>query len=404
MEPKYLELDNQGRAKELLDLSASELNTGIEAKYWHFYALWRLNEADKAFLFLSENEEEINSHPKWAARFKLWEAGLNKKGGIRHAIELFKNVIQLNNELGDRFVSGHANLAIGYQYSLLGDYGLSIDYSHKAIKILENSTEVARLGLTYINLGKAYAQNGDFEASEQSFEKGLDLCASVGNIPFRIKGCYYLINELENNTSQDSIEKYVVMVREIAKNHSNPLILTLNDYCQAVYLKMSKRNRDKTDAERIFIKIIEESKIDYDINLYSMFHLLELLLIEYRTYKEDVVLDEIEKYISQMYEISTKKKMYLWIVRSTILQSRLFAIKGKLQNSFKLLEDILIFIKQNKLSRYEEYINDEKNRMDSQFAEMKQMIEENNSISSRIDKMQLLSYLQMAKKKVSGST
>ena len=69
MKPKYLELDNLERWRELLDLSASELTTGIEAKYWYFYALFKLDEFDKAISFLSENEEEINAHPKWAFRW-----------------------------------------------------------------------------------------------------------------------------------------------------------------------------------------------------------------------------------------------------------------------------------------------------------------------------------------------
>ena len=67
----------------------------------------------------------------------------------------------------------------------------------------------------------------------------------------------------------------------------------------------------------------------------------------------------------------------------------------------QVLQNIEDWLIENIACMHEEYIHNEKNLLDSQFEEMKQMIEENSSISDRMDKMQLLSYLQMAKKKVS---
>ena len=403
MDPKYEELDNLGKWGEILDLSASELDISIEAKYWHVYALSRLQKPEEAISFLSQHEAEILSHPEWIPKFKVREGIIYASSDPHKFSDLMYSAIQLADKIGDDETSARCYLNLGYHYLLLGDYPQSIDYSLKAIKILENLTNVATLGLTHINLGNAYAQNGDYELAKENFDKGLELCRLQGNVPFLAKGCYYLINELPNNTTQASIEKYVQTVQRLAIANNNPLILTLDDYCQAVYLKLSKRSKDKSDAERLFIKIIEESKVDYDINLYSMFHLLELLLIEYRTYKEDVVLDEIELYISQMYEISTKKKMYSWIVKSSILQSRLFAIKGKLEDSYKLLEDTLEFTKKNRLYSYKEDIVNEKNLLDSQFEDMKKLIDENSSLNDRMDQMQMLAYLQKAENIVSGS-
>ncbi|MCH8906981.1 MAG: tetratricopeptide repeat protein, partial [Candidatus Heimdallarchaeota archaeon] len=236
MDPKYEKLNNLAKWGEMLDLSALELESSIEAKYWHVYALLRLQKHQVANVFLKENDAEITSYPKWVVKFKFWEAVTLMPGlGIFQKSELIQKVIPLADEIGDDETSAKCYSNLGYFYLLLGNYPQSIDYSLNGIKILENLTDDALLGLTHINLGNAYAQNGNHESSKKNFARGLDLCAGVGNVPYRVKGCYYVINELENNPSQASIEKYVRIVRQLAKTHENPLFSTVNDYCQAVY-------------------------------------------------------------------------------------------------------------------------------------------------------------------------
>lgn len=100
-----------------------------------------------------------------------------------------------------------------------------------------------------------------------------------------------------------------------------------------MYLKFSKRIRDKGDAERLFRRIIQEYDILKQYTLNSIIHLLELLLYELKTYGEIEVLEEIKNYLFQMHEIANEQYLFPKIVD-------IFLIRSKLQ----IIEDIINLI------------------------------------------------------------
>lgn len=208
---------------------------------------------------------------------------------------------------------------------------------------------------------------------------------------------YNLIERFIQQNDRDQAKEYLDQLEELNKLGNKWTNLHYS-HSLAVYLKSSNRNRYKVDAERIFVKNIAENDFDHYVLLDDIRHLVELLLYEYKTYKEEEVLREIKSYLSQMHDVAVSELIFTNLVDSLVLQSKLAVLEGDFQAGQLLLDEAIQIAQEKGLQSLLKTAEMERDNLTKEFAEMRKMIDENVTTNERIDRMSILDYLQESTK------
>ena len=101
-----------------------------------------------------------------------------------------------------------------------------------------------------------------------------------------------------------------------------------------------------------------------------------------------------------MHDKAESQGFYGELVRVHILKSKLLIIDGKMEEGLKLLEKAKTTAREKGLILFFKQAQHEEEIMIEKYEELRNMIENNASISERIDKLQLLEYIKNAQKMV----
>ncbi|MBM4053609.1 MAG: tetratricopeptide repeat protein [Planctomycetes bacterium] len=145
-------------------------------------------------------------------------------GKVSEAIDCYKKVLEITQEIGDRKNEGATLGELGTAYNCLGDTRKAVEYYERALKIAQEigdrQGEDAGLG----NLGIAYSHLGDVKKAIVYYEKALKIAQEIGN---RQGECVKLGNiglaycDLgETRKAIGYYEKALEIAREIGSKHS----------------------------------------------------------------------------------------------------------------------------------------------------------------------------------------
>ncbi|OLS22952.1 MAG: hypothetical protein HeimC2_28510 [Candidatus Heimdallarchaeota archaeon LC_2] len=404
VQTQYDILNNEGRYKELFEYSEQNLDSGLEAKYWRLHALWRMGNLDEALETAKEYESEFVEDKQWNTKFLSRFSGIytymgEYDLGLRYCQRSLNIAEETNNW---RQISIELN-GIALIYGYKGDVDLQLEYLHKSLAILLSKQVDNTEGHIIVlgNIGRVYQSKGDSDNALQNFQKAVVLAEEFGNpqliglqLTFLIY--YHLIrNEPENRFE---VQSYLDRLGALQQNNDDKVINLYYDLCSARFLKNSSRNRDKVEAESLFRKIVNGENRNFEIKILAIYELLELLIFEYKTYKEDEVLDEVHSYLSEIYEITQEKHMFPMLVSCLILRSKLKIVEGALEGGLKYLEQAILTAEEKGLTMWLEQALTEKSKITQEYQEMKKLIENNVSLSERMDKIAVLDYLKIAQK------
>ena len=187
--------------------------------------------------------------------------------------------------------------------------------------------------------------------------------------------------------------------------HSNQseFISVRYKFTKAIYLKNFHRLKDKVQAQLLFEELLFDAKKKNESYMEYIPHLLELLIIEYTSSKENEVLDEIHKYLSEYISLAENENRFPALVKGLLIQAKLAQSEGNFSESQRILErgqkiadklNIPSLITQIKNSKYD---------LEAELTKMEELVSKNIDIATKIKESNLLSYVTEAQQFIQKS-
>jgi tetratricopeptide (TPR) repeat protein len=433
---KYLPLHKEGRYQEMLDFAISQ--EGKVSRYWEITALMRLGRYDeglekglsygeyfkegkwKALYFLNigslyhnKGEQQLAlKYWEWSYELGLEHSDLesihrslfyigaihSERGDLDRALEFYLQSLSYTEKIGDETSSIGPLSNIGYMLFLRGEIDEAEEYFQQSVDIANKLGDKRLIVFSKCFLWNNYYLKGDWDAAADCILPGYKFNKEKGNlegVASYLEGL--IIVELQRD--RDRAKQYLDELEKIEKSKLNPRVTIQFKLSSALYYKSSKRNKDKVRSELLLTEVIN-SDIRSDYNINAIPHLIELLLIEFKAYGEEEVLEEIYKYIEIMDESAKENSLYPQIIKSQVIKSQLKVIEGKFDEAEKILENSKQLAKEKNLKVVHQEVVDAQNNMVNELREMKILIQKNASIVQRLEKSSILAYIKNAQKTI----
>lgn len=427
----FEELFSIGKYQELIEFTEQKPSS-IESKFYHASALWRLGRLTEA---LDEAIKTVDSQtPKyWMMKYlnlignlygeigdfdtalehydeitKIADgtdkvtlaSSLNNigvvhflRGNLSDALTYYKKSLTIYKQIDDKKAISNTMQNLGSVYQMRGDLDKALGYYIQSIEVLEDLDDKKSRADQLINIGVIYRERGQIEESINAFKTGLQLKMELKHDINIGEALMELIITLTDDNDIDQAMRFMNQLDIIAVNNKNEFVQLYHKFAHAVFLKTSLRNKDKVESQQLFEEIIKTNTFSFQILVKSISHLVELLILEFNALQEEIILDEISKYISQLRQITLDKQMYSTYIDIIILESKLNFSQGKFDESLEYLDVAYQTSLENDLQNYTKIIKQEMKLIQNSINEKREAYGP-NEISQLMDELGVLDYLK----------
>jgi tetratricopeptide (TPR) repeat protein len=347
---------------------------------WHY----KINEA-KDFIVKSENllkilPQELSTELKKREAYILWQKGYisSQEGNLEKAREYAESALALRKELDIKvgifysllqlciiskfegnldmaleYIESSKNLAdslkniqlnqysyahLGVIYAMKGELDLALSYNEKILAIAKEKNDRITIANMLNNNGMIYQEKGDFDRALNYLEKSIAIKEEICKND-EIFGVADTIFHLALDRKDfEQAKRYLNRMEQIADQEKKNLRINLAYRIdRAVYLKHSPRALNRGKAEEILKNLIEEGIPDYEFLKIALLNLCDLLLFELSATREPEILEELQFYISQLFDTVKKGRSYSLLAETYLLQTRLALITLNMKKARQLL-------------------------------------------------------------------
>ncbi|MBD3189142.1 MAG: tetratricopeptide repeat protein [Candidatus Heimdallarchaeota archaeon] len=397
--------------------------------------LFRLGRFEEELEVIEQGEELLNSIKRLVSREEYDEKLLHltnrkgtnyaTKGILDKAIKQFKECVKIAEKLGkNEFLAGSLN-NLGRTYFLMGEIDLALEQLQRSLLVLRETENQAAITYTLDNLGKIYEFKGELDAALELYQKAKDQYQEIGNKHaiaitihrigkiFQIKGdheqalkqfqealklrkevgndyetsesLFDLIVLLMEEEKTGEAEKRLKDLEEIEKKNDNKVISQRTRIAEGLLLQGSERAINKAKAQEIFQTIAEEEIIDYQLTIFSMFRLCELLLFELKAYENEEVLHELEQLSKKVQKIAEDNKAVPLIAEAYLLRSKLALLRLDIKRAEELLEQASSALEKHDLKYLIEKISLEKDLLKKEVEKWNELAHRQASMNERFE-------------------
>ncbi|MHA2252683.1 MAG: tetratricopeptide repeat protein, partial [Candidatus Kariarchaeaceae archaeon] len=351
-----------------------------------------------------------------------------KNNQLDLALENYQNALVILGEKTEKEVVGLILNNIGIIYREKGLFELAIDYFSRAQGIFEKIGNNQFIALSRNNTGNIYIQQGLLDEALEYHQEALTLREDLGNENniatsllsiakiYRQKGDVILsidyfeqvlkIREGQEVPSNTSITLFYLVLSSLEINDTNRAkkylqkISELNDQSKAsqmrkklaiaISLKNSPGIKQKVEAQKILQEIVDGKIWDYELSIIAMIQLCQLLLVELHLYKEEEVLEEVDRLLKKIHDIARMQASFTIEVESLLLQAKLSLISGNIIGAELMLEQAHLIAEERGLLRLYHLVTFEKSLMQGEISKWSQLIQNEGSLLARIEKSHIL--------------
>jgi len=316
---------------ELLERKAS-------LAYFNGYHYMKMGEIEKALKFAKlalSLREELNLKVFVGHSLIVIAANYYHIGDFNLALEYLESSRFLTKELNCKFLIARSNTWFGAIYFAKGEFDLALKHTNEALELVQEENNQILISILLNNIGNIYQQKGDFKKALESMEKSLDIKLSLKSDSWDVTDSLFHISLDMKNL--ENAQKYLNLLQEIAEISENPEITLRYRINKAVYLKYSPRALNRGKAEEMLKNLIDEGISNYEFLEITLLNLCDLLLSELHSTGETEILDELQYYISQLFETVKKSRSYSLLAETYLLQARLALINLNIKKSRQLL-------------------------------------------------------------------
>ncbi|MFX0003904.1 MAG: TIR domain-containing protein [Promethearchaeota archaeon] len=247
-------------------------------------------------------------------------------GDSNHALEYIEaSEILLNNLNWKPFLHLCYN-QFGIIYFMKGELDVALSYFEQVLAFAEKENILYLKHGSYNNIGMLYHEKGDYNLALENMEKSISIAEEYGtNIQiFNVAdSLFHLALDMNNlEKAQQCLNRMKQIADQEESNHYK-ISYNIN---RAIHLKNSPRAINRGKAEEILKQLIEERILDFESLRSALINLCDLLLNELRATNEPEILDELQTYISQLFDAVKNSRSYSLLAETYLLQARLSLI------------------------------------------------------------------------------
>lgn len=231
-------------------------------------------------------------------------------------------------------------VGIAFAYANKGELDLALKYHEMALNQPFTAVRILYIlkSTIYWGMGGIYHQKGDlnraleYHKGNLKIQKSLDWPRNIGVAYLNI--IIVLLAQNNLNQARNCLEKF----RQFNEENKTPLGPPLYQVTRALILKSSSRMRDRTEAENILKKLVDERVLTH-LRMYALIFLCDLYLEEFQLFNQIEILDDILPLIDRLLSISEKSKSYSDLANTKLLQAKLALIQIDMFKARKLLTE-----------------------------------------------------------------
>ncbi|MFX0062790.1 MAG: tetratricopeptide repeat protein [Candidatus Hermodarchaeota archaeon] len=361
--------------------------------------------------------EQIGNLSLAAYIFTLIGAISNTKDEFNTALEYHQQALSIYEKIDASTGITEALNNIGFIYWSKGELDTALEYSQQMLTVREAIGNPEGIAWALFLNGTVYRHKGELNTSLDYWQRSLAIYEAAGN---DIGASFPLTSLILLSLDQQDLvqaRKYLTQLQKLHERTPDKTIHHKSRLAEALVLKQSKRMRDKAQAQAILQQLINEKRLFFDaaelgsvhafnaaaIDLYASdprIHLCELLLVEVKSFGDPEVWEEVKTLIQQLHVKAQDYHSFSMIVDTLLLQAKVAAIDGDLQQALKYYEQARLTAEEKKLGLLGKKVDAEQKHFEAEFEKWQILIQRNASIQERLNQSQLDDYIQQVQKKV----
>ncbi|MFX0000902.1 MAG: tetratricopeptide repeat protein [Candidatus Hermodarchaeota archaeon] len=335
------------KSEDLLKILPQELST--ELKKRKAYILWnkgayheQKGDLEKAKEFREESLvilEDLNLKVDIALMHYQLGVISWKIGNLNCALEYIKSCKNHCNKLDLIDIFHYCNLQFGMIYTLKGELDKALSYYEQILSFTEKENKLELLSPIYNSIGMTYHEKGDYDNALKFLKKSITIAEEYGTIIQKFAFTDSLFQLALDMNDLEQAQRWLNRMKQISdqeKNQSNYYNILYN-IDRAIYLKSSPRAVNRGKAEEMLKQLIEEEISDFESLKMALLNLCDLLLFELYATNEPEILDELQVYISQLFDTVKNSRSYSLLAETYLLQARLSLITLDIKKARQLL-------------------------------------------------------------------
>ncbi len=347
----------------------------------------------QAIVTLLQSDKDIESRHLCVDFYNMRGRVSRAEGNYALALEYYQQALSLLE--GFEYIRLEANIIknIAIIRQSQGEFQLAIEMYNKSLVLLTECQNYRDQALVSVDLAILFYNQGDNKKALEYLENSVHTIEDYYNLG-RIYFLIYYVKLSSGKTDHETLDKLV----EISENHpENPIFINRIKLLKALTHKRGNRLRSKVIAMDELKKIIE-GYMDPEIMIISLKNYLDLLIDELMVYNEEVVLQEIDIYISKLFAIADKNKMPLVLTETYLLRSKFNLIQQRVVKAFEDLTIASGLARTKGFNTLADEIDEMQKYLEDNISKWNALAEATSPLRERIHESKIKEYLEKVSK------
>ncbi len=170
---------------------------------------------------------------------------------------------------------------------------------------------------------------------------------------------------------------------------------------EASIIKSENRLRAKLKAQEMFEEILKEEPKTYDLFIYTVLNLVELLFLELQSYDNPDLLDQVKLIVQQIETIAKSQNSTPLKVEALLLKSQVSLVELKMNETFKILDEVKEICRANEFTTLHSKAESIQRNIEEEIEKWNNLSRSNAPLFKRISESNIIEYLRMVGKIIS---
>jgi tetratricopeptide (TPR) repeat protein len=297
-----------------------------------------LGDLDKALDYAMKSleiAEKIANKPLIARNFSLISNISRLKGDLDQALDYaMQSLAYKEIQSKDKI---ETLLRIGEIFRIKGELNKAMKYCEQGLSFSKEIDFKYEIGHCLWRIGQIFWNQGKLENASEYLKRSLKLSEDNEFFSNILNSLFHLTRVNVDLKALDQAKMYLQRLKEFTVDSHSIWVKQLCQVGEAYILKTSNRSRSRIEAENLLNQVIKEPIMYYELTIFALIELCDLLLIELRMTNDVEVLEEIKPVITRLLKISEEQHSYRYIAETKLLQAKLALIQMDIEKAEQLL-------------------------------------------------------------------
>lgn len=264
--------------------------------------------------------KELNDKEKITSSLQNIGSTYVSLGKYVESVDYFTQAISIAEDLSSTHLISHIEDNLGLVYYYQGKLDLALKRLNSSLEINKKIKDPRGMGFNYEYIGSVKLKQNKINEAISNYEKSYEIRIGLGNDTHIASIIFALITANLDIGEREKAFEYLQELESILSKTETKRIRLQYYIAKGVYLKDSKRFRNKAQAEQLLRSVIDEPQItEFSLTVTAYLHLIDILYDQIQKLElsdadsisgeaEDIF-NEIEEYTKSIGEIAKSKNL-----------------------------------------------------------------------------------------------